>query len=481
MAIDLKNYQCNHLFLIIGKNPLPNYVATKLLIPASSNKSNTFIYAIHSKDNPNQQSGTEEYAKNLKYVLEKMLGKDRFTWNFVEVTDESDPEAIQQAVNKHIKNITDSQNNNSSTIGLHYTGGTKVMAVHSYLKIATQVTKYNQDNKNTKIKLFFSYLNPRKIDLRFDFLSDGGKATFSIDPNNNLFTETEISLEHLLALHGLKFLAGKTTPRKNVYHDNLLDPLLRISLLDKNNPEYKEWIGKEENGVWRPGFKQKLQTLLNDCEKRAKKNLGSRYSKKNLIAEKNKHLKTESIPLFNIAGNNLNDLSTELHNCKLAHNNNIDFNNLALENNETTVEFAEFLVSKWFEDYTLKQVLDIANKCNLHDCGVNFETDRPDKPHEPYFEIDVIAIKGYQLFALSCSLDSEVSRCKQKLFEIYIRAKQLGGDEARIGLVCLVDNPSHVEQQLQQDWNEDPGKIKVFGKTQLPSLKNHLEQWFNQK
>jgi hypothetical protein len=43
------------------------------------------------------------------------------------------------------------------------------------------------------------------------------------------------------------------------------------------------------------------------------------------------------------------------------------------------------------------------------------------------------------LYVLSCTTDSKKARCKSKLFEVAMRARQMGGDLARSALVCFLD------------------------------------------
>jgi hypothetical protein len=143
--------------------------------------------------------------------------------------------------------------------------------------------------------------------------------------------------------------------------------------------------------------------------------------------------------------------------------------------------FCEWLKGKWLEDHVLQKVWDVKDRCSLHDWGGGLDLAQPNSPQWSYFEIDVVAIRGYQLFAISCTTSSDFKECKLKLFEVYVRAPQLGGDEARIGLVCMVNDPSQLQRELEQAWNAEKGKIKVFGKRDLPRLESQLQQWFEGK
>ncbi|HIE48235.1 TPA: hypothetical protein EYP84_05040 [Candidatus Bipolaricaulota bacterium] len=92
--------------------------------------------------------------------------------------------------------------------------------------------------------------------------------------------------------------------------------------------------------------------------------------------------------------------------------------------------------------------------------------------------MDVAAILGYQLFAISCIASKQGGgETKKHLFEIFVRARQLGGDEARIGLVCCVPNPAALQAEVEETWDAE-GKIRVFGQGQLLDLAVWLEDWF---
>ena len=93
------------------------------------------------------------------------------------------------------------------------------------------------------------------------------------------------------------------------------------------------------------------------------------------------------------------------------------------------------------------------------------------------FEIDVAVMRGYLLFALSCTVATKPGRVKLKFFEIYNRARQLGGDEARAGLVCAVDDPEALEQDIAREWDAG-NRIRVFGRKHLPALQACFRTWF---
>jgi hypothetical protein len=113
MTDPFADYRTDMLILLVGENPLPNYVAARLLATTE-----TRLLLVHSG-----KEGTEDQSKRLKNVLrekEYRIGPD----DLVEV-EESNPTNICDRVKEKIADCTGS-------IGLNYTGGTKTMSVHAY-------------------------------------------------------------------------------------------------------------------------------------------------------------------------------------------------------------------------------------------------------------------------------------------------------------------------------------------------------------
>ncbi|MEA3395841.1 MAG: hypothetical protein U9R05_00065, partial [Chloroflexota bacterium] len=131
---------------------------------------------------------------------------------------------------------------------------------------------------------------------------------------------------------------------------------------------------------------------------------------------------------------------------------------------------------EWLEHYVLAELLKIAYDAQVHDCGMSLATDQSRGASDFDFEFDVAALRGYQFFGISCTTSSNKDKAKQKLFEAYIRARQLGGDEARVGLVCAYEKAYRFEAEVEQEWLAK-GKIKVFGPRKWPYLAACLKEW----
>lgn len=93
------------------------------------------------------------------------------------------------------------------------------------------------------------------------------------------------------------------------------------------------------------------------------------------------------------------------------------------------------------------------------------------------FQADIAAIRGYQLYVMSCYSGNNKQSAKYKLFEASVRARQIGGDEAGAALICMSEDPRAVESDVAQVMQVE-GRFKVFGRRELQHLEQHLQEWF---
>ena len=66
-------------------------------------------------------------------------------------------------------------------------------------------------------------------------------------------------------------------------------------------------------------------------------------------------------------------------------------------------------------------------------------------------EVDLVAVFGYQLVLISCTVDDGRDLVKQKAFEAMHRARQMGGDGARAVMISLAKDPGDIERDLMDD------------------------------
>ena len=393
----LRKYQTDHLILLVGTNPLPNYVAARLLCQPQGK-----VCLVSSTD-------TLEIAKRLQ---SKLLSKDTQTDIAVELKDMS-PSGVYKSVSELVKSL-------KGSVGLNYTGGTKAMSVQAY----RAVQEHHSD-------ACFTYLDARTLSMMVD------DPCHVRDERVDVALACLLTVEDMAGLHGIKF--NKFSPA----------PVLpEVSKLLKEEFEgqraWQNWAGQNLYKVENGQRKLKSSTDIRALPVPAGEFPG-------LVAEFDR-----------LAGRNTARLGDWVESAGFCLN------------KDGIARFAEWLAGGyWLETIALLALQAIECECKLSDCGMNYVA------NNSKFEFDVAATRGFQLFALSCTTDASDDRCKQKLFEAYVRARQLGGDEARVALVCYHETPGQLLKKFQSDNFFDPHSVIVFGRPHLADLKSYLKNWIN--
>jgi hypothetical protein len=398
----LDKYKVDRLFLLIGENPLPNYVAAHLLL----NKGGS-VYLVHT-------TGTSEQAKQLAKILRSDDSLNCSSTELVSLDNyEADSFQIQTRIRSKAKPLTGS-------LGLNYTGGTKAMAVHAYQAI-------QELRKGDPV---YSYLDSRQLEMCID-RPDGDRIRIAIKPDT-----LQISLEKLFQIHRLEL--------KNTHTSKALFPNLTLriaqnydlwhSWLQKNlSPQARKGDGK---GEWKSGTDLKKVSLS----------------------------LTELPSVIQAAFQEYNLIDSSRH---------LLLQDFLQQGNFKELTGFKWLEGMWLEHYVLKSVAEISKKCLINDYGLNFEI--PITGTKDGFEFDVAFMRGYQLFAISCTTSKRRSLCKSKLFEASIRAQQMGGSEARVALMCCFGDPESLKSELASLLGEN--QVTVFGQEHLDDLPKAISQW----
>lgn len=422
---EFDDYKVDHLFLLIGENPLPNYVAAKLLI----NKWGT-AYLVHTTD-------TQKSASRLRNILRNELSglKDIELRSLNDY--ESDAYYIQQEIKEKLGNIESGQ------IGLNYTGGTKAMSAHSYRALFYEEIK-DKTNKTYQQRegVIFSYLDARRLEMCID-REDNERTHLPIKPDT-----LQVELVKLFQLHGLEL---KQKPKQTTQLIELTKELIRIFEQDEQKKQWFDWYYK----IF--------------CEEaRKRKGNGSWGNWKDADDLANMFVSTEIL---------LPEI-TEIFRQKnlLTNENNLDLSQVKQKGIFTKIKyFCKWLDGIWLEHYVLKQVEDIASNQGIENYGMDFEIKLT---KDEKFQFDVAFTRGYQLFAISCTTTSDRKLCKSKLFEAYLRAQQMGGEEARVALVCCFDEPDSLKAEITGIIPNK--KIAVFGRKDLIDLATKINDWISE-
>lgn len=407
----LDEYKTEHLVLLVGSNPLPNLVAAQVLLRPGGT-----LHLVYSSE-------TLKITERLRTYLQS-LDRPPVIAPILKV-DPMNAGDIQSKIKARLREIT------SDSIGLHYTGGTKAMAVHAYREIEA-------DCKTRGIQPVFSYLDKDTFDVRVD--PDWHEPVlFAIHPQ----------LEELATLHGAVF---QKTPKRQ---ESLLMVDFAAALAQSASDGSVE--------VWRKWCDEELRSVAYDGKDWRKK----RELLPLILALPQNPVVENAVQLLKSAlGISDESYYLPLDPAKLKQ--------WPFEKREPKY-LCKWLDGEWLEHYVLAQILAFKDKCQIHDAAMNLQTNPAESDFN--FELDVAAIRGYQLFAISCTTDTTPHRAKSKLFEAFIRARQLAGDEARVGLVCGYEGVQNYAGQIVQEWFAKD-KIQVFGPYDLPNLGEHLARWF---
>jgi len=399
-----------HLFLLVGTNPLPDWVAAKLLLRDGGQ-----LYLVHS-------GSTHEVAKRLARLVLETPEKRYPQPIYVSVDNPYQPHSVRAAIKAKIEALQ------SNSIGLNYTGGTKVMSVHSYRALF---------ESNERDKIVFSYLEAPRSVMHFEPFP----PQF---PTGNEFPiglseDVLFPLDRLLKLHEEFRLA---TPTKKVKVQPIAEMLVNIHSLPSGQ------------SAWRTECIKLLKTPNNPEKFKSETDL---KAQKLRLSSQFAHIADALIPGGSTGSKSLDDIASEPH---------WSFHG--------AMEVAQWLDGGWLEHYVLACVAERKKDYRVHSFGRNLNP----RIGRIDFEVDIAAMRGYQLHLISCYTGSRKGTCKLKLFEAFTRARQLGGDEARAALVCCYDNPRLLESEIGQLW-DTKDRVKVFGRSDLKKLKDKLQVWFD--
>lgn len=418
-----------HLFLLVGSNPLPNAVVGKLLIEPRGK-----IHLIYSKDSC-------PVAKKLREWLKKKINGLNVSFT---VVAENDPKSIVNGIKQVLNDVVGSD----VSVGLNYTGGTKMMSVHTYRALERWA-----DGK--KVKPQFSYLDAGTLRIIFDPRED--------DPffkHEYVGLKAELSLKDLQDLHGIK-------------PDNSPNDIPMLPKTAQALATYSKKIN---------GFANSWNGLVGVLKNELSISTIKDYVRKNIPEEKREEIIKAKKCIFRTLHNELQESQDE------ATDKNMSISLKQKKFSNKTREFKLWLQGVWLEHYVLRILRDLRKKGNLklRDCLQNVQTsiskphkseiDNDSESQDTQFEVDVITIRGYQLFGFSCKTINKKAVLKRALFEAYIRAQQLGGDEARVALVCCAEDPKGLEKEMAQGMAHKE-RIKVFGRRHLADLGDCVEQW----
>ena len=400
----------DHLFLLVGTNPLPNYVAAQLLV---RNRAQSQIWLVHS-------AGVAHVKDTLTKVLTALGFKEPKS---IQV-EEARPENIRNQIHKHAKD-------RPGVVGLHYTGGTKAMAVHAYVAMEA-LTRDDPHDPNRPVlrQVLYSYLDARTLSMVIEGTTLGTQVVHPI--------HLPVTIEQVLTLHG---------------HHTLKQPLVRTPVWPLVGKALAEiYANAEDVKCWREWCTRYI---------RDSKKLGAFVDA----------IELGKVTTVNFPFDALREAFQQEYPDAVFP---LSFAELAAK---SSFGVANDDMAKWFDGVWLEHVVfqalhPLLAQGILTDLAMTVKPLTNPKDKYSDFEIDVVGMRGHQMFALTVTSAEKYDICKPKLLEALVRTEQLGGSEARVALVCCTNQPNPLYEHVSELFHQE--HLRVFGRADLSKLQEQL-------
>lgn len=395
----------DHLALLIGTNPLPNFVVADYFLKKNPDLQN--LHLIYSEEKQ-RQKGTLRYAENLHRLIQKRHEGRKLRIELVPLSDISRASEISRDIRSQLL----SKLPQDAKIHLNYTGGTKAMSIHVYLEMRSFF----------KDSISFSYLDARTFRI-----IDDARGVIS----NDLRDCIKINIAEITDLHGFERI---NEPSPNFEEAvNVFKKLINSGNLDNYFNEYNRRLFTQKN------------------------NKGKLIEKKNQIKDELKNHQISGAILSVVRA--MPEEYRFFDNCGTFKE---------PSRNKQVEKAVRFLDGEWLEQYTFTVLRDNFTADNIS-VDRDWQIKDPEwRSPTQRFQLDVILIKGYQLIGISCTTSGKRHVCKSKGFEINHRTWQIGGEEARSVLITRLEkqNKNELEEELSINTGGEKN-IFILGKDDL--------------
>lgn len=453
---EIRDYQVDHLLLLVGSNPVPNVVAGKQLTTTAGS-----ITLIHSADGLDLAQRLKSWFVHAGYS-DKNIGFTQVEESNATLVYERVHEVLEQREN----DFSNANKARMARVGLNYTGGTKVMSVHAYRALENWA-------KSRDREAIFSYLDARTLQMRFDRAPGRDAISFYVG------LEVDIGIRDLLELHNWKLKKEPTTV-------SVLPQSATALLAVHSNPtDARIWTDWRQNALFRNARRREVippPIWVYQSEEELQEKLERPASNDRWKSNTDLRKLAISWPILSALretmSNELGQSGAEYLNLTAATGRGC----------KDEQDFCKWLSGTWLESAVLSALQNCSEKLHLKECCMDLQPKVPSNgAGKTEFQFDVVAIRGYQLFAFSCTTESAEESggrglLKQKLFEAYVRARQMGGDEACVALVCCArqETADELEDEMRRDFSPE-GRIRVFGREHLEKLAKNIADWIREQ
>lgn len=390
------------LILLLGGNPLPNFIIADYLL--NSGRDDRDDLPIPGKIFLVSTERTKNFCESIIELLRKKHKGDFPQTEEIELYDKHRfPKTIQEKIKEKIKKSFENSHAIDS-IHLGYTGGTKPMAANAF---AAAIEFVHENN----LKLILSDLNPDNFKLTTFTVNSNARMTEekNFPGKGDLRDYVHLDIDEIFALHEMKPIKKK---KENFILNGAMVDIIPFSL-----------------------------AMASDYKKGARRNRFLGISKE--LAKTDPKLNEK------IVSNHpyLKGIFDEKYNLIIS-----------------TGQFDQFVCGKWLEHYLYSSLKKIERELKITFSTIRMNVEAEYEKRK--CEIDVIAMRGFQMFLFSCTTSQKIKLVKQKAFEALFRAEQLGGEHAKVVVVSTMFNTPGI-----------PGKIKFSRKSNIRELEKDLKQF----
>ena len=409
------------LILTVGTNALPVWVAWYHL--KDKLEQPVYVRFVHTRQTKPETMRLKQYFRGATFLssLETSSGNPSTVRDDIMVV-------LNETTNLHV----------------HYTGGTKVMSVETVSAIEAK--------RGENISLQTSYLDPR---------GDSGPIIVSRQPGP-LVEDTRKgispSLKLIADLNGFELgkNVGKNvrTPTSEQLHAG--QQVLDSVIVDASMEENFRLIFSNRNSPWNEAFADRRGNFCRRLPENGNFHLPDKA---------NDVWKDQLLP-------KLNEVYT---NCKWnLGDGTLSYSPRNKQQMQEMEQMHNFLNGIWLE-YAVYAALSNALKgifSNNNERGnyALFHNVYVQRSRGKLFELDVLAVLGHQIVVVSCTFTSNQALIKQKGMEAILRARQLGGDEARAIVLCSADKSVSdlVQRELHDEIGSTAPPLEIWGKSRYP-------------
>lgn|GEM_PF-2067056 len=334
--------------------------------------------------------------------------------------------------------------------------GTKAMAVHSHETWRNHTPKSNHH--------WAAYISSDGPTLWFDTVP----TPFPLYPNTK-YSIPEPTLNEILNIHQI-VPANSCRPYRDFFtcdkYACLAEKIHHWIVTQPGNEIMRQYLD-----LLPPTYMEKLTTDIDGCQMKISGELSflSDFNFRDNSYHVNASFQkwADAIKFINVANPTLDNMSEWLQDGPLPTK--------QAEKKQCRVNKFKWIATEWLETWVAKAIM--ASKL-YEDVYEGFEFKVPNVPNLKA-EVDVCAMRGHTPFVFSCTVDAKSGLGKHKLFEVRLRANQLGGEHARAAVVCLSETPEAIQKELNHGWSGYQ-TIKVFGLNDIRTAKSFnesLKEW----